>query len=48
METPSTSRNKCVVHLDKVSKKRRGKPKASLLNVIRNAGGGKGAFKELK
>ncbi|KAI6189487.1 Ribonuclease P protein subunit p29 [Aphelenchoides bicaudatus] len=48
MDVPSTSQKKHVVHLDKVPRKRRGKPKATLLNVIRNAGGGKNAFNELK
>jgi hypothetical protein len=48
MEATSTGRAKYVVHLDKVQKKRRGKPKATLLNVIRNSGGGKDAFRELK
>ncbi|CAD5223917.1 unnamed protein product [Bursaphelenchus okinawaensis] len=36
------------VHLDRSSKKRRGKPRTDLLNVVRRRGGGKDAFKELK
>lgn len=48
METPSTSKIKYDVHLDKVPRKRRPRSKPVLLNVIRNAGGGKNAFGELK
>lgn len=48
MDVPSTSRGKYVVHLDKVPKQRRGKPRNDLLSVVRRAGGGKDAFKDLK
>lgn len=48
MDAPSTSRGKYVVHLEKVPKQRRGKPKNDLLNVVRRAGGGKDAFDNLK
>lgn len=48
MEAPSTSKGKYDVHLEKVPRKRRPRPKPVLLNVIRNAGGGKNAFRELK
>ncbi|CAD5230306.1 unnamed protein product [Bursaphelenchus xylophilus] len=51
MENPSTSEyrgGEFNVHLDRTARKKRGKPKNDLLNVIRRQGGGRKAFKDLK
>ncbi|KAI6186985.1 Ribonuclease P protein subunit p29 [Aphelenchoides besseyi] len=45
---PSTSKKNFCVHLEKVAKAKKGKPKTDPLNVIRQFAGGKNAFKELK